>query len=261
MKIKTEYATLDEIPEAARPLYTQQNDKFVLTGVEGVKPVSEFERTLAAKRTETEAHNATKARLQAWGDLNPDEVLPTLDRIKALEAAAGGKLDEKAIDGLVEQRIGTRMGPIERAKKALETQLAEQQATLNALKTERRNALIRDAVTKAALAEKVIDTAVDDVVLLASTAFDIGETGAITARDTGLSIGDWLSDMKARRPHWWPASRGGGAAGSGAFDTGAGNPWTKENFNLTRQGEIFTKNPEQAERMKAAAQASNGRSK
>lgn len=259
MKIKVEYPTLEEIPEAARPLYTEQGGKFVLTGVEGVKPISEFERAMAAKRVETEAHNQTKAKLQAWGDLNPDEVLATLDRIKELETAAGGKLDEKALGDLVEARIGSRLGPIERAKKALETALAEKENTLKGLITERRNGIIRAEVTKAALAEKVIDTALDDVVLLASTAFDVDEAGKITARDTGLSVSDWLSDMKARRPHWWPQSRGGGAGGSGMTDSGIANPWAKETFNLTRQGEILTKNPEQAARLEAAAKASTTR--
>ena len=51
---------------------------------------------------------------------------------------------------------------------------------------------------------------------------------------------EWLKDMQEAKPHWWPASQGGGAGGGrgGLGGARADNPWTKEGWNLTKQGQF-----------------------
>lgn len=239
MKLKYETASLDEIAEPFRPLYTETGGKFVLTGVEGVKPLAEFETVHRSLQAERDAHKATKTKASAWGDLDPTETLSKLDRIKELETVVGGALDDKKIDEIVETRIGSRLGPVERAKAALEKTLADKDQALAELLHERRTNRIRDAVTKAALADKVTETALEDVNLLAERVFDVADDGKIVVKDTGLSPAEWLADQKAKRPHWWPLSTGGGAGGSGGGFGGAANPFTAENWNFTEQGRII----------------------
>jgi hypothetical protein len=237
MKIRYEYASLDEVPEAVRALYEERGGKFVLAGVEGVKPVSEFETVHRGLGEERDKHRATKAKLAAWGDLSPEETLAKLDRIAELEKAAGGALDEKKIDEIVETRIGSRLGPVERARKAAETALAEKDSLIATLMNERKSGAIRSAVTRAAVSDKVIDTALEDVVLVAERLFEVDDNGKVTVKDTGLSPQEWLADQKAKRPHWWPQSSGGGAGGSSGNLAGE-NPWTAEHWNFTKQGVI-----------------------
>jgi hypothetical protein len=263
MKLKFQHDTLDEIPEAARPLFSEQGGKYVLTGVEGIKSISEFERVNEALRKERGDHKATRDKVSVWGDLNADEVLAKLDRIKELETAAGGKLDEKALDALVEARIGSRLGPVERARIQAEKKAAELEAENIGLKGARRLGAIRDAIRSAASKDKVVDTAIDDVVLLAEREFEIDETtGKVVLKDKGLDPSDWLADMKSKRPHWWPRGQGGGASGSGSLETGANNPFSKEGWNLTKQGEVVkTKGEAYAQTLAQAAGTSLGKGK
>lgn len=237
MKLRYEYASLDEVPEAVRPLYEDRGGKFILTGVEGVKPVTEFETVHRSLQAERDAHKATKSKLGVWGDLNAEEVLAKLDRIAELEKVAGGALDEKKIDEIVETRIGSRLGPVERARKAAETALAEKDALIASLLGEKKSNAIRSAVTRAAVADKVIESALEDVVLVAERLFDVTDDGKVTVKETGLSVQEWLADQKAKRPHWWPQSTGGGAGGSSGVLAGE-NPWSAEHWNFTKQGQI-----------------------
>lgn len=254
MAIKYSYDAETDVPAEFKSLYVEQGGKFVLAGVEGVKPVSEFERVNEALRKERNDHKTTKERFSVWGDLNADEVLAKLDRVAELEQAAGGKLDEEAINKIVEVRMQTRIGPVERAKKKAEEDLARALEQINSLSGERRMTRIRDEVTKAALAHKVLDTAIEDVQLLAERMFDLDEQGRVIVKETGLSPADWLSDLKTKRPHWWPGSRGGASGGSGMTDVGGSNPWTKEGWNMTKQAQVIqAKGEDYAARLAEAA--------
>jgi hypothetical protein len=70
----------------------------------------------------------------------------------------------------------------------------------------------------------------------------------------GLDAKLWLQDMQQKKAHWWPPSQGGGAGGSGG---GGGNfpnnPWSKQHWNLTKQGEaVRTLGEEKAKQMASA---------
>jgi hypothetical protein len=118
--------------------------------------------------------------------------------------------------------------------------------------------IVTVAVRGAASKLKVVDSAVEDVTLLAERLFTIDETGAVVTKDNvgvtpGISADVWLTDMQAKRPHWWGPSQGGGAGGNRGGNSGVTNPWSKDAWNLTEQGRIYKENSGKAEQLAKAA--------
>lgn len=257
MKLNLTYDTEADIPEGFASLYTQRGDKFEFTGVEGIRTQADVDRVQAALVKERNDHKALREKYRPLGDLNPADIVQQLDRIPELEMAAEGKLDDTKINSIVEQRIRSKIAPIERERDLLTTQLAEAQDTIQNFTAEKRQNTIASAIRSACTSNKVVPDAVDDAVMLGERMFTIDETGRVVTRDDvgvtpGVDARTWLTEMQPKRPHWWPASQGGGATGSG----GAGapkNPWKKESFNLTEQGRLTRENPQLAENMKKAA--------
>ena len=70
---------------------------------------------------------------------------------------------------------------------------------------------------------------------------------------TGTAPDAWLADMREARPHWWPASSGGGARGSSGAGGFAKNPFSKTGWNLTEQARAVTADRTRAEQMAKAA--------
>jgi hypothetical protein len=80
---------------------------------------------------------------------------------------------------------------------------------------------------------------------------EVAPDGLIVTKDNiagvtpGIGAADWLKDMQEKRPHWWPQSQGGGARGAGSGGVNrADNPWTKEGWNVTKQGQYVRTNGE-----------------
>lgn len=258
---------LDDIPEQYRDLYTEKNGKFELTGVVGIKTVADVQRLQTALDHEKTNHSQTKEKLTAWGDLTPDKVLPVLDRVPELEAAAQGKLDEAAIEEMVQRRVSgtikSQTAPLERnltnLQKERDTLLQQNQTFVQ----RERTRTIHDGVGKALAEAKVIDHAREDAIILAERIFEVREDdGKVVTKDgvgvtPGLSPKEWMAEIQSggSKPHWWGPTGGGGAGGAGGNAGGAAdNPWTNENWNMTRQGQIIReKGAEYAERLAKAA--------
>lgn len=247
--LKHIYDKLEDIPEAFRALYTEKNGKWELTGISGIKTQADFDRLNSSLEAERTDHASTKEKLKVWGDLKPDEVKATLDRVPELEAAADGKLDEAKFDELVNKRvegvIASRLSPIERELGEVKKTNEELTTSNESLNSDKRTRLIHDAVREVITAEKVIPEAVDDVLLYADKLFEVrSDDNAIVTRDgvgvsQGLTPAIWIKEMQEKRPHWWGTSSGGGGPGTG---NGPGsikeNPFSHEHWNMTRQGEM-----------------------
>lgn len=243
--IELSYDKMDAVPEAFRGLYTEKDGKAVLTGVNGMKTAQDVLNVQEALRKERADHAALKDAMKPWkafGD-DPAELQTKLDRIAELEAAAGGKLDEAAIQKLVDARLGQKTAPLERQlKDALterDTILAENSTLKTSILSRDRN----DAVRAIATEMKVLATAIPDVELVAGMFLEKDETSGqfIVKADAsgvtpGLDIKGFLKEMQKVRPHWWPASQGGGAGGGGGFENADDNPWSAKGWNLTKQG-------------------------
>lgn len=244
MALNVVHDTVDDIPEQYRDLYSEQDGKFVLSGISGVKTQADIDRQQAALAEERTAHKATKARFHPFAELDQEDVFKKLDRYDELEAAANDKLDDGKIDEIVEKRIKTRLAPVER-NLGLVTKERDELANENTgFKEQSKMRKVSDHVRAALIKAKVLDTAHEDALLLADRMFDVTEDGTVLTKDNvgvtpGVDADVWLTEMQPKRTHWWPQSVTGGARGSGSNSGFAGNPWTAENWNVTKQGGVI----------------------
>lgn len=258
--IELTYDTMDAVPEAFRSLYTEQDGKAVLTHVKGMKTEADVTNVQEALRKEREDRKKAEDALKPWKDMDPEKTKATLDRVTELEAASGGKLDEDAINKIVEGRIKQQTAPLERRIE----ELTESNATLTTERDEakgtitdmRMGADIRAAATKA----KVVGHALGDVEIITKRLFEYDDNGKMITRDgvgvtPGIGLDAFFTEQLKARPHWFPASEGGGAGGAGAgrLAPGQKNPWTRENWNMTEQTKIFKEDKKLAEDLAKAA--------
>lgn len=254
MTLKAVIDTLDSVDERYHDLYVEKEGKFTLIPIEGMKPQVEFDTVYRSLSKEREDHKKTKTVLQAFDGLEPAAVREKLDRFSELEIAAAGKLDDKALETLVANRLQAKLAPVERERDRIK---AERDALANEVteyKTTDKRRKISDKVTAAARTAKVIDTAHEDAVLLAERLFEVDEAGNVVTKDNvgvtpGLTPDLWLADMQTKRPHWWGPSQGGGA---GVRNGGGGNlinPFTHDNWNMTEQGKLYRADPARATKM------------
>ncbi|MAD98770.1 MAG: hypothetical protein CMB99_15710 [Flavobacteriaceae bacterium] len=242
---------MDAVPEEFRSLYSEKDGKAVLTGISGIKTPQDVLNVQEALRKERENHSAAREALKPWKALgeDPAEIQAKLDRIGELEAAAEGKLDESAIQKLVEQRLGQKTAPLERQLKEttsnLEELKSENEKLKNTLVTRDRNDAIRSVATEM----KVLPTAIADVELVAGLYLERDETTGefIVKADAngvtpGADIRQFMKEMQKLRPHWWPQSQGGGAGGSKGTGDSEDNPWSKNGWSITKQGEYIKQN-------------------
>lgn len=261
MKLKLAYTSQDDIPEAFRDLYTESDGTFKLTGIDGL--ISNDDLAAAKRNTEAEreAHKKTKARLRHFVDMSDEQLTEAtnkLDRFEELEAAAGGKLDDDKINDMVEKRINSRTAPLERQIATLTSELDESRAETSGLKKDKTTRSIQDDVRAAATKLKLLPEAVDDAFMLADRVFEVTEEGTVVTKDNvgvtpGIGAEVWLTDLKEKRPHWWPTSSGGGAQPGGGGVGSGNNPWGAKTWNLTAQGQQFRADPAKATQLAQAA--------
>jgi hypothetical protein len=264
MALKAILDTLEGVDEPFKTLYTEREGKFLLTGIEGVKTDADVARVTTALQAEKNAAKELKAQLASFTALGelPD-LQSRLDRIAELEAAAGGKLDEAGIEKIAEARLKTRIAPVERELTKAQQIAAERQAVIDGFIQKEKSRAIHDAARSAAVASKVLAEATEDVLLLAERVLEVTDDGKVVTKDgvgvtPGLPAEAWLADMQSKRPHWWPASVGGGARGSNGGGTFSNNPFSGEHWNMTEQGKVLRENPARAEQMAKAAGTSIG---
>lgn len=258
MGLKIVEPDLSNVDSKFHELYTEKDGKYYLTGVDGMKTEEDITKLSSALAKERNDHKIAREKLAAFNGMNPEEVHAQLDRIPELEAAAAGKIDDAKINEIVENRLKTKVAPLEREKNNLQEKLRETTATVEQYQTRERTRTIHDEVRKAATAAKLLPEAIEDALMLAERVFEIDDQGRVSARDgvgctPGIDPGTWFGDLQPRRPHWWGTTAGGGASGQGRTGGGGANPWTHENWNMTEQGRIYKENPTKAEQLAKAA--------
>jgi hypothetical protein len=265
MRLKTIYDTADEIPEGYADLYTERNGRWELTAVEGVKTQADIDRVQAALVKERNDHKQTKAAFAPFEGLDVETVVANQHKLEEVTAQLeainkDGRVDEAKLEPIIAARIKQAVAPLERDKVNLERKVDTLSKTVHEKDSEVLNLKssitmdsIERTVREAAAQEKVQVTALDDVVLRGSRIFEKTEDGRVITRDVpgtipGLSPKEWLKDMADKAPHWWPASVGGGSQGGGGprgTYGGSNNPWSKEGWNLTKQGALVRQLGEQ----------------
>lgn len=262
--LKTIYDNLEDIPAGYEALYTERNGKWELTGVQGVKTQADVERVQEALRKEKLDHKAAKDALRPFEGLDVDALLSAqneLDETKAQLAAvkADGSIDEAKLEPIIAARVAQKIAPLERdlrntAAKLTEKDklLAEKDNEVGTLKSTITTGNVERSIRDAAIAAKMLPTAVNDAVLKGSRVFEVDDHNNVITKDNvgvtpGLSPKEWLKDEVERSPHWWPASVGGGSNGGtgGNGTTRANNPWSKGAWNMTKQGALVRELGEQ----------------
>ena len=258
MALKAILDTIDDLPEEIRKEYVEKNGKFELQ-VDGMKTQADVERLQGALTKERNEHKIVRERLGMLGDRKVEDVLQILDRVPELEAAAAGKLDETKLNELVEGRIKTKLAPVEREKGQLAQRVQELTGIVEQYQTKDKVRSIHDAVREAvSKAQGFQPSAVEDALLYAERMLEIGEDGRVITRDgvgvtPGVDAIVWLTEMQAKKTHWWGPSQGGGAGGNRTGGAGGLNPWSAEGWNMTEQGRILRENRSRAEQLAKSA--------
>jgi len=259
------YNSADEIPEGFADLYTEKDGKWHLTGIKGMKTETDTAKLSKSLREEREAHKKTKDKLAKLGgdDVDIDEVVEQLDELEDLrariEAGEGGRVDEKKLQELVDARMKRELKPLERERDQLKSRNQELEADVGTLRTTINNGTIENRLRELAAKENVVGSAMDDIVFMGTHMFEVAEDGAIVAKENargveaGITPDIWLTDMKEKRPHWWPTSQGGGAGGGAGGSGGGSNPWGAKSWDLDAQGAMVRQDRAKAERMAKAA--------
>jgi hypothetical protein len=260
MRLKTIYDTLEEIPEGYADLYTERNGRFELTGVEGVKTQADIDRVQSALVKERNDHKQTKQLLVPFEGLDPEEVVANMHKLEEVTAQLeainkDGRIDEGKLEPIISARLKQAVAPLERDKSNLERQLEAQRKLVadkdnevvglrSSITTGEIERQIRDAAAEA----KVQPSAILDAIRFGREVFEKTEDGRVITKDVsgvvpGLTPKEWFKDQMDKSPHWWPPSVGGGSQGGprggpGGSYGGANNPWSKEGWNVTKQGAL-----------------------
>jgi len=264
MALKAIVDTLEGLDEHVAGLYTQRGDKFELSveipGIEGVKTYTDFANLNNALRKERNDHKAIKDRFAPLGERKVEDILTIFDRLPELEAKAAGAIDDTKLETIVTGRLTAKLAPVERELQTTREALGQRDATIAAYQLKEVQRTIGDSVRVATSKLKVVDSAVEDVTLLAERIFTIDEDGKVVAKDNvgctpGISPEVWLNEMQNKRPHWWGPSAGGNAPGNNGRpgNGGAGNPWSADGWNMTEQGRIYSENAARAEQLARSA--------
>lgn len=263
MMLKALYEKQDDVPEQYAELFSERNGKFELTGIEGVKTTADVDRLKDALSKERKERKEANEKLEGFEHIDLEQITKDkeeLDETKIRLVAAlksGDGIDDEQLAKLVDAKVATQMAPVTREMDKLKKTNGEQSDLITGFETQNTHRTISDSVRKAASVSKIIETARDDVIMLAERVFEITEDGAVITKENngvtpGVAPDVWLNEMQEKRPHWWPASQGGGAGGGsgGGF---AKNPFSEAHWNMTAQGAAVREDRAKADRMAIAA--------
>lgn len=249
--------SLEGVPEALHAFYVEKDGQFQLQ-VTGVPSQGDLDSVRNLLTKEKALHKTLQDRVKLLGDHRIEDIPALLDRIPELEATQG-QIDDEKINQLVEARIKARVGPIERERDKLQTQVTEKDQTIKDFEAKDRTRTIHDKVREDAVKAKVLPEAVDDALLLADRIFEVDDAGRVVTRDNvgvtpGIEPSVWFTDVQKTRPHWWGPSTGGGGSGQrGGGGDATSNPFTHDGWNLTAQGALVTSDRAKAEQLAKAA--------
>ena len=251
--------------EIPKELQTQVQ-KLIDKATEGLKSTNK-----ALKDEKKAALDAQKAMLDQFASLGGAEgVKKLLDQHAKLRETEEGKL---LTDGKHQEWLDLKTTALrkdhENQMKALADQLAGKDTTVSTLTSKLHRKTLSVEVSSARAAAKTLDYpgVQEDILNAAEKVFtyDVDrdamvikdeDEGVVFGKDgkTPKSVTEWLLEQQESRRHWWGESVGGGARGSERGGPTGDNPWTADNWNMTKQGEVIkTRGREVADRMAKAA--------
>jgi hypothetical protein len=199
----------EAMPEGLRPLVTEKDGKYTFTAdtpdeVKGLK---------SALKKSTETEKQVKERLEALKDVDPEEY-------KKLKAAAD-KLDEDN-----KKKSGQHDELTLKLKTAHKVELDAKQVEIDKRDARIKKHLLDGAIRGEAIKAGVLKDLIDDVVVVTSSRFQLGDDEKIQVLgddgtvDPGATVEKFFAEgFKEKRPHYYAAANGGG---SGADNRGGG---------------------------------------
>jgi len=245
--ISLEVDAIETVPEFQRGWYAQDatTKKFKLDPSKvDVEDVTGLKNTVVATRRE--AAEAKKAGERALADfakqfegidpVKTRELLAKFDGQDEAALIAAGKIDE-----VIDRRMAKKMS-------AVDAQLAEARAQgSGALEVASAfmGRVLDNHVRAAAAKAGMHAGAVEDALLRARGIFSVDDEGNAVSFEgeddeetvvlgadgkTPYSVDEWVTEMKKKSPHWFPASASGGGAGGGKNSGGSGKTMTRAAF-------------------------------
>lgn len=252
MRLKKKYAKQEDIPAGFESLYTEVNGEYVLTEVDGLTSDADVARLTESLRKEREDHKKAKDAARAVtsvlesANISVDDLGGALDELSAFRESGTKPADTTKLNMEISQLRRTNAD----LTKSVEG-LTTENTGFKQANTQRT---IHDALSKAAANSGIKDVAVLEDIQLYGSLFSIDEaTGGVVTRDGFMQPEVWLSDMKEKRPHWWPLNEGGGGTGGKGGPTQGANPWAAKTWNVTQQAQMYKENSTRAEQMAKTA--------
>ena len=219
MPIKAIYDMLEEVPEKYRDLYTEQGEKWELTGVDGVKTQADIDRINAVRQKETTARKEAEKALRAFSGVDADGLQDKLDELDRLRIT-GGTVDSGKIEEMVAQRVELDRKKHARDLEKIRGELDSATGQIAEYKERTTRAKIDGELTKACDAAGIRPEAREDVLLRRGN-FSVTEEGVVVTQEAdgvkpGLSPSDWLAGQVEARPHWVAPNTPSGARSGAA---------------------------------------------
>lgn len=257
ISLNISYGSIDDVPEAFRPLYkADESGAVTLSNIVGLKTQEDVNNVSGALNKERNEHGQTRSRLNALlGGRTVEEVQADLDELPALRAGqqGAGNVDEQ-----VQARLLQHTAPLQRELDTSNETVKDLKAQVAQYQQREQQRVVGDAIRTGAASTKMLQEAVGDVEFMAQAIFEVNENNQVVAKEgipgvtPGISPEVWLTDLKQKKPFYWPQSVvAGGKGGTGA--PGGNNPWAKDTWNMTQQGVIYAQDPKKAEQLAAQA--------
>lgn len=254
MALKYKFKTKEEIPGEHQPFYAERDGAWILDvdGAVDKSKLDEFRTTNVALMKQLD-----DLKKQFEG-IDPEQVRKLAEDKRKLEEEQAVKNGE--VEKLIASRLQSakadfekRFGAVTSERDALTARLSELQIDQGVIAAATRGGL------------QLRQSAIPDLTSRARSMFRLenGEArafdqdGKVRVGSNGaapMTLDEWVQTLVADAPHLFEGNSGGGASGNGSGGVGnIENPWKRETRNITKQGEIFRKDPAKARALAAAA--------
>ena len=216
----------NEVPEGLEAYYEDTGTGVFKLKVDGAVPANQ--------------HSELKTKLSEFRNTNV-ELKKRVEQLAAFEEMfKSGEFSSDKLQAKVEALALERASQM---KAAYDEQLTTLTKTLQGEQSRLANIVMSDAVSKAALKHGVSDTAIEDVLSRARTAFKV-EDGQLTAADNNLdakgnkvTLDSWMAGLATAAPHLFQASRG-----TSAIKPGKPTPHLSTDEKISRGAAKYFKN-------------------
>ena len=272
LELADSYESLEKVPAEHAALYVEKDGKAVLQ-IAGVKTQADFDRYATALKARLADQAADLAAAQKAG-LSRDDVVKLIREVATPPGAADPGQGQPGT-GKVDPAAAQRVHDLERELASIKDQLGKETKQREAAQQTATTTTIKNALTGAAAKAGVRPEAVDSFVELIRGNFEQSADGQVVTKLEGNAIQGVSPNSKPdevlaavkRQPnfsYFWPESKGSGGSSNGSGGgggAGSDNPWSKDGWNMTKQGQAITANRSEAEAMAKAAGSHIGATK